>query len=247
MKSFPPTRVSRITLALAISLVCAGTACAQRRGGGGGGMRVQSFHQSAPQSFRQPAPQGFRQQAPPQTHQAPVERRGAQGQPSQAAPIERRNPQGQGQGQRGEHLDQWMSQHRNLTPQQQQQALDREPGFRALPQATQDRYRNRLAQLNAMPADRRERILNYNERMEHLSVDQRSEVRGSLQQLGALPPDQRRQVAQSFRQLRELPPEQRGAALNSPQFQYMNPAQRSTLNNLLHVEPLLPPSEQQPR
>jgi hypothetical protein len=169
-----------------------------------------------------------------------------QGQSSQLAAIQRRNPQAQAEGARGEHLTQWMNQHRNLTPEQQQQALDREPGFNQLPQATQQRYRNRLAQLNAMNPERRERILNYNERMEHLSVEQRGEVRGSLQQLGALPQDQRRQVAQSFRDLRALPPEQRGAALNSPQYQYMNPAQRSALNNLLHVEPLLPPSEQQP-
>ena len=40
-----------------------------------------------------------------------------------------------------------MSQHRNLSPQQQQQALDREPGFRDLPQETQQRMHNRLAQL----------------------------------------------------------------------------------------------------
>jgi hypothetical protein len=41
-----------------------------------------------------------------------------------------------------------------------------------------------------------------------------------------------------------MPPDQRGAALNSPQYQYMNPAQRNALNNLLRVEPLLPPTEQ---
>jgi hypothetical protein len=79
-------------------------------------------------------------------------------------------------------------------------------------------------------------------------VNQRADVRGSLQQLGALPPDQRRQVAESFRNLRALPADQRGAALNSPQYQNMNPAQRSALNNLLRVEPLLPPTaDQQPR
>jgi DNA-directed RNA polymerase subunit F len=140
-----------------------------------------------------------------------------------------------------------MNQHRNLTPEQQQQALQHESGFSQLPQQTQDRMRNRLAQLNAMDPQRRERILTYNERMEHLSVGERTEVRNSLSQLGSLPPEQRRQVAESFRQLRALPPEQRGAALNSPQYQYMNPSQRSALNNLLHVEPLLPPSEQPPR
>ena len=165
---------------------------------------------------------------------------------SQLAPIQRRNPQA-GQTGKGEHLAQWMNQHRNLTPEQQQRALDNEPGFRELPQQTQERMHNQLARLNAMSPDQRQRILNYNERMEHMSVDQRAEVRGSLQQLGSLPLDQRRQVAKSFRELRELPPDQRGAALNSPQYQYMNPGQRSALNNLLRVEPLIPPTEQNPR
>jgi hypothetical protein len=176
--------------------------------------------------------------------QQPVQPNQAQG--SQLSQIERRNSQVAGSP-RGEHLAQWMNQHRNLTPEQQQQALQHEPGFSQLPRPTQDRMRNQLARLNAMPPQRRERILTYNERMEHLSVGQRTEVRNSLSQLGSLPPDQRRQVAEGFRQLRALPPEQRGPAANSPQYQYMNPAQRSTLNNLLRVEPLLPPSEQQPR
>jgi hypothetical protein len=103
---------------------------------------------------------------------------------------------------------------------------------------------NRLAQLNAMNPEQRQRTQSHIEWMEHLSVNQRSEVRGPLQQLGALPDDQRRQVAQSFRNLRALPPGQRGAALNSPEYQYMSPAQRSTLDNLLRVEPLIPPSDQ---
>ena len=96
-----------------------------------------------------------------------------------------------------------------------------------------------------MTPEQRQRILDYNERMEHMSLDQRAEVRGSLQQLGSLPQDQRRQVAQASGNLRDLPPNQQAAALNSPQYQWMNPTQRSTLNNLLRVEPLLPPTEQQ--
>ncbi len=231
-----------------------------------------AYRPGAP-AYRQAGPEGYRTYAPQQQYRpeggrperyaqqqtpAPVERRAPQqqvqpnhiqpnqGQSSQLSQIERRNSQAPG-APRGEHLADWMNQHRNLTPQQQQQALQREPGFSQLPQQTQDRMRNRLAQLNAMDPQRRERILTYNERMEHLSAGQRTEVRNSLSQLGALPLDQRRQVAEGFRQLRELPPNQRAAAMNSPQYQYMSPAQRSTLNNLLQVEPLLPPSEQQPR
>jgi len=74
-----------------------------------------------------------------------------------------------------------------------------------------------------------------------LSPDQRVQVRGAMQQLGSLPPDQRQVVAKSFRELRGLPPEQRFAAMNSARYGYLNPAQRATLNNLIRVEPMLPP------
>lgn len=153
-----------------------------------------------------------------------------------AAPIERRSPA------RGEHLAEWMNQHSNLTPEQQQQALQREPGFKSLPPQTQQRYLNRLAQLNAMNPQRRERVLQLNEWMEHLAPQQRADVRGAMGQLGSLPPDQRTVVARTFGALRGLPPQQRIPALNSGRFgPPMNDAQRAALYNLLRVEPLLPP------
>jgi hypothetical protein len=79
--------------------------------------------------------------------------------------------------------------------------------------------------------------------MERLSPVQRSQVRGAMQQLGSLPPDQRMEVARSFRQLRGLPPDQRMAAMNSGRYRWMNDVQRTTLINLLQVEPMLPPPE----
>jgi hypothetical protein len=165
------------------------------------------------------------------------------------------DPQGQGRvgpvqrrpnsvGPHGEHLAEWMDQHRNLSPAQQQQALDREPGFRDLPQATQQRFHERLAQLNAMPPQERERLLAHNEAMEHLSPDQRADVRGALQQLGSLPLDRRRMVARTFRQLRELPPEQRIPTLNSDRFRgVFTDGERATLYDLLRIEPMLPPPD----
>ena len=50
----------------------------------------------------------------------------------------------------GEHLPEWMAQHQGMTLEQQQRALDREPGFRELPLQTQIQMHQRLAQLNAM-------------------------------------------------------------------------------------------------
>ena len=141
----------------------------------------------------------------------------------------------------GEHLAEWINRHSNLTPEQQQAALQSEPGFRDLPPQTQQRMRERLAQLNAMPPAQRERLLERNEAIEHLSPPQREQVRAAMKQLADLPADQRRYVARTFRGLRELPPAQRQSVLDSERFNHLTDAQRSSLNSLMQVEPLLPP------
>jgi hypothetical protein len=204
--------------------------------------------------------------SPPFSRAAATSNPAARGQQQRPAPIERRWPpatepsngavgthvaspdMARANGPEGEHLAEWMNQHRGLTLQQQQQALEREPGFRELPEPTQQRMRERLAQLNAMSPQERQRILAHTEVMERLSPEQRSQVRGAMQQLGSLPPGQRQEVARSFRQLRSLPPDQRMAAMNSDRCRSLNDAQRTTLSNLLRVEPMLPPPEpRQPR
>lgn len=182
---------------------------------------------SAPQYVQSPAPIERR---PPQPH--PSGTNGARG-------ANQAQPKGLP---RGEHLAEWMNQHRDLTPQQQQEALDREPGFRELPQGTQQRMRDRLAQLDAMGPEQRQRLLARNEALEQLSPDQRAEFRGAMSQLGNLPLEQRRPVAQTFRALRELPPEQRISAFATGRYgPPLSDSQRAVLFNLLRVEPLMPP------
>jgi hypothetical protein len=141
----------------------------------------------------------------------------------------------------GEHLAEWMNRHSKLTPDQQQKALENEPGFKDLPPATQQRMKERLTQLNAMPPEKRAQILERNEAMEHLTLEQRGQVRSAMKQLADLPPDDRRYVARTFRGLRELPPAARQNVLNSDRFAHLNDAQRATLNSLMQIEPLLPP------
>jgi hypothetical protein len=176
-------------------------------------------------------------QSMPSQPPAPIERRA----PAQAGSTEGQ-PGGLHRGPRGEHLAQWMSQHSNLSPQQQQQALQQEPGFQQLPQQVQQRMRERLTQLDAMTPEQRQRLLARNEAMERLAPDQRAEVRGAMSQLGQLPPDQRRAVAQTFRSLTALPADQRLQAYNGGRYTApLNNEQRSVLSNLLKVEPLLGP------
>jgi hypothetical protein len=233
MRRFTPIRGLRSTLVAALSLALgAAPLHGQSHGAYSGGSHP--YRQFTPQVRETPAP--IERRPPPQQNN-----QSGQSASGQSTPGESRTPELHGP--RGEHLAQWMSQHSNLSPGQQQRALEREPGFQQLPQQTQQRYRDRLAQLDAMPPQERQRLLAHTETMEHLSLDQRAQVRGAMQQLGSLPLDQRRAVARSFRELRNLPPEQRAAAANSPQYGWMNGPQRATLNNLLHVEPLLPAPE----
>ncbi|SEC41270.1 DUF3106 domain-containing protein [Terriglobus roseus] len=146
-----------------------------------------------------------------------------------------------GQPVRGEHLGQWMQQHSNLNPQQQQRALQNEPGFNRLAPQQQNQVMNRLNRLNTMPQQQRERVIQRAETMEHMSPQQRGNVRSAMGQLGALPEDRRRMVARSFRDLRQMPVQQRNSMLNSPEYrQQFTDEERGTLGNLLSVEPLLP-------
>ena len=145
-------------------------------------------------------------------------------------------------GTHGEHLAVWLNRHSNLNLQQQEQALGQEPGFANLPPETQQRYRNRLAQLDAMNPQRRQSMLARNEALERLSPGQRAQVRAALGGLGSLPPEQRGAVAQTFNALRRLPANERPAAFSSGRFgPPLNGPQQAVLINLLTAEPLLGP------
>ncbi|MBB5315358.1 DUF3106 domain-containing protein [Tunturibacter empetritectus] len=158
------------------------------------------------------------------------------------APVAQSRPaQGPEPKRNQEHLAQWMNRHSNLPLAEQQRALENEPGFRDLPLPTQQRMRDRLTQLNNMSPEQRQRILDRTEAMERLTLPQRQQVRGAMQQLGGLPEDRRRLVARAFRDLREMPQPQRQAILDSDRFRgQFSDQERSTLSNLLAVEPYLP-------
>jgi len=134
-----------------------------------------------------------------------------------------------------------MDRHNNLSPTDQQRALENEPGFRNLPAQTQQAMRNRLTELNNMTPEQRRRRLERTEAMERLTPPQRQQVRGALEQYRGLPEDRRRLVARAFHDLREMPEPQRQAILSSDRFRsQFSDQERGTLSNLLTVEPYLP-------
>lgn len=139
------------------------------------------------------------------------------------------------------HLKQWIENHRNLSPTEQQRQLENEPGFRELPPQTQQRYRDELNRLNNMPPQQRDRMLERNEQLERLSPAQRQEWRGAVQQLNGLPGDRKRLVARSILDLRIMPPGQREQVIDSPAFAaQFSDSERSTIRTLLTAEPYPP-------
>ncbi len=139
------------------------------------------------------------------------------------------------------HLGTWLQRHQNLSPEQQERALQSEPGFKGLPPETQQKLLDRLRQINRMPPNQRQRTVDRIEAMEHLSPEMRQQVRASVQEFRTLPADRQRLMKKAFRDLREYPPEQREAMMNSSQFQaQFTPQERSILGNILAVEPYQP-------
>ncbi len=175
---------------------------------------------------------------------------GQNGQQQHPAPIVRQAPSRVqapttsqfGQPGRSPHLAQWMESHRSMPLEQQQRALQAEPGFQQLDPSAQQRMHERLSQLNSMSPEQRQRVINRTEAMERLQPEQRQQVRSAMQGLGALPEDRRRIVARTFRNMRDMPQAQRENYLNSPQMRgQFSPNERETLDGLFHVAPLLPP------
>ncbi|HLJ76817.1 MAG TPA: DUF3106 domain-containing protein [Acidobacteriaceae bacterium] len=142
-----------------------------------------------------------------------------------------------------EHLPEWMAQHQNLSPAQQQNLLRSEPGFNRLAPDQQQRVMNRLRSLDEKPPAERQRLMARQEMFERLSPEQRQDVRSSAQVIHSLPQDRQHQMTSAFNDLRRLPPDQRQAVLNSARFSHQfSPEERHVLGSLLSVEPYQPNS-----
>ena len=186
-----------------------------------------------------PPPAAPHPQAPaPQSRPVPQVR-------PQVQPGVRPNQQQQRPGQ--QHLPEWWANHRNLSPQQQADALRREPGFRSLPADQQQRLIDRLHSFDQKTPEQQQRMMDRNEAFERLSPERRQEVRGAAQALKQMSPDREQVVRRAFQQLRRMPPEQRQQLLNSPVYGgQFSPQERTVLGNLLSIEPYQPGRVPQP-
>ncbi|MGA8111942.1 MAG: DUF3106 domain-containing protein [Acidobacteriaceae bacterium] len=154
----------------------------------------------------------------------------------------RMNPEMRPNGRPGQaHLPQWLAQHQNLTPQQQENLLRREPGFNRLAPEQQQRILNRLRSLDARTPEQRERTAARNEMFERLSPEQKQDVRGAAQAMAMMPPARQAMMRRAFNDLRQIPPDQRQEILNSARFSHtFTPQERHVLGSFLSIEPYDP-------
>jgi hypothetical protein len=144
-------------------------------------------------------------------------------------------------GARPGHLQEWVNNHQNLSPQQQEEQLRHLPGFNRLTPDQQQRVVNRLRTLDARPPEQRDRMIQRNEMFENLSPVQKADVGKSSEAMRTMPPERQAMVRRAFNDLRQLPPDQRQAILNSARFsQTFSPEERHVLGSFLSIEPYEP-------
>jgi hypothetical protein len=139
------------------------------------------------------------------------------------------------------HLADWLNQHRNLPPAQQEQLLLRDPYFLRLNPTEQRKVLDQLHRIGNMNDDERSLRLARAEAIERLSPQDKMQVNASAQRMLQLPEDRRQMLRKAFRDLRAVPPGDRDMVLSSAYYRTtFSPAERIILHDLLRVEPYVP-------
>ncbi|HKV82505.1 MAG TPA: DUF3106 domain-containing protein [Candidatus Sulfotelmatobacter sp.] len=129
-------------------------------------------------------------------------------------------PQGVAPRQQG-HAGDWLRQHKDLPPEEQERALQNDPNFHRLSPQQQQHRLQQLREFSSLPPAQQLRILNRMETWEHLTPQQKQEARQVFSQMRQLPPDRRRLVHKAIDDLRGMPPDQREQIINSDRFKGM--------------------------
>jgi hypothetical protein len=136
-----------------------------------------------------------------------------------------RRPSGPASRQRGgnvqSHAGDWLRRYKDLPPDQQRAALEKDPDFQKLPPHRQAQLLQRLQRFSSLPAGQQTRILSRMETWEHLTHEQKQQAKGLFQQIQQLPPQRRRMLTSAVRDMRDLTPEQRDQLINSDGYKNM--------------------------
>lgn len=172
------------------------------------------------QAPRSPSPQHLLSpvQANPQKNPGPFKKKDAQ------PPVHR--------------LGAWLEAHKNLPPDQQEKALERDPGFKKLSPDRQAALRERLRNFNSLTPQQRERALQRLNYMAALTPAQRAQIRDSQKQLQTLPEDRKVMIHKALRHLRQMDPQQRNEVMQSDRFKStFSDQEQGILKQLSAIDP----------
>jgi CRISPR/Cas system-associated endoribonuclease Cas2 len=115
-------------------------------------------------------------------------------------------------------MGEWLQNHKDLPPDQQQKLLENDPAFKKLSPQRQAELRDRLKKFNSLTPQQRERAMQRMAFMAKLTPEQRQKLRDANQQLQGLPQERRVMVHTALRHLRQMDPQQQQQTLQSDHF-----------------------------
>jgi len=132
----------------------------------------------------------------------------------------------------------WLNEHKDLPPEQQEKLLENDPNFKKLPPERQAELRERLRKFNNLSPEQQQRVRQRMQFMASLTSDQRQQVRDANQQLQGLPQDRQVMVHKALRHLRQMDPQQREQEMNSERFKgIFSDKERGILGKLAAINP----------
>ena len=132
----------------------------------------------------------------------------------------------------------WLNEHKDLPPDQQEKLLENDPNFKKLSPERQAELKERLRKFNNLSPEQQQRVRQRMQFMASLTSDQRQQVRDANQQLQGLPQDRQVMVHKALRHLRQMDPQQREQEMNSERFKgIFSDKERGILGKLAVINP----------
>jgi hypothetical protein len=140
----------------------------------------------------------------------------------------------------------WLNRHKNLSPADQQKALNSDPQFQKLTPEQKQQLQNRLTEFNKLPPEQKERLLQRMVEFDKLTPQQQEQARNLQGRLRDIPENRRKMMQLALRNLRQMDPQQREEVLNSERFKSMfNDNERSIMGGLADL-PIGKGAQQEP-
>jgi predicted component of type VI protein secretion system len=137
------------------------------------------------------------------------------GQPKDSGEPRNPNRPNKGAQQPNRRMGDWLQNHKDLSPDQQEKLLENDPHFKRLPPERQAELKERLRRFNGLTPEQRERALNRMQWMASLTQEQRQNLRDANQKLQGLPQERQMMVHKALRHLRQMDPQERQQVLAS--------------------------------